>query len=164
MADNVKKVVSQYKYGPAPVQEKYGPAPVQLKYGPAPVQLKYGPAPIQEKYGPAPVQLKYGPAPSSSVDINMTYSGIEEIIATLKKTINSLKSSWESESKTNITKLQNSWAGKDCEAYTSKIMKMDTKVSNTIAALELLCSTYEQTRDMMKATQSKTTSAINNSN
>ncbi len=157
----------QLKYGPmpAPIQEKYGviisPTPIQLKYGPMPT-------PIQEKYGviisPTPIQLKYGPMPSPGADIDITYSKIEENISTLKKTINSLKTSWASESKKNISRLQNSWVGADCEAYTKKLSKMDTKVSKTISALELLCSTYEQARDMLKDTQGKTTSAINNSN
>ncbi len=157
----------QYKYGaiPTQIQEKYGviisPTPVQYKYGPMPTQ-------IQEKYGviisPTPIQLKYGPMPSPGADIDITYSKIEENISTLKKTINSLKTSWESESKKNISRLQNSWVGADCDEYTKKLSKMDTKVSKTISALELLCSTYEQARDMLKDTQGKTTSAINNSN
>jgi len=154
------------------LQPKYGVVVepiVQPKYGVVVepiVQPKYGVVVepiVQPKYGVVVepiVQPKYGVVVQPDIDI--TYTQIEENIATLKKTINSLKNTWEVESKKNITRLQNSWAGEDCKAYTSKLTKMDTKVSNTISALELLCSTYEQARDMIKETQGKTISAINN--
>ena len=87
---------------------------------------------------------------------------IEETITKLKKTISTLKSSWDGETKSNLSTLDNSWVGKDCEQYTSKLTSMDKKVQNTIAALELLCSTYEQTRDMVKKNQTQTISYISN--
>ena len=85
---------------------------------------------------------------------------LEENIATLKKSISTLRNSWDGETKRNISILDNSWVGPDCASYTSKLSSMDKKVANTIAALELLCSTYEQARDMVKENQKKTLSSI----
>ncbi len=180
----VEKIISQPDYGvkmdPIRMQPDYGvkmePIIAQPDYGvkvePIRLQPDYGvkmdPIVAQPDYGvrvtPIAGQPDYGVKPVARKDIDITYSIIEENIATLKKTINSLKTSWASESKKNISRLQNSWVGADCEAYTKKLSKMDTKVSKTISALELLCSTYEKARDMLKDTQGKTTSAINNSN
>ncbi|MBQ6497494.1 MAG: hypothetical protein IJI58_02130 [Bacilli bacterium] len=135
------------------------------------IQAKYGVAishvPPQPKYGvminppSGVIQPKYGVVlPGTGQDLNITYNQLEEIIATLKKSISSLKNSWEVETKRNVAKLDNSWVGEDCASYTSKLTGMDKKVTNTIAALELLCSTYEQARDMVKENQAKNISAI----
>ena len=166
-----KRIVVQPKYGvqiDPVVQPKYGvqiDPIVQPKYGVVTpiVQPAYG-VQIQPKYGVVTpiVQPAYGVQIQPGSDIDITYSQIEENISSLKKTISSLKKAWVDESKKNITKLQNSWAGADCSAYTAKLSKMDTKVNNSISALELLCSTYEQARDMLKETQGKSLSAINN--
>lgn len=107
---------------------------------------------IQAKYG---VVLPY-------TGINISLSQIEENIATLKKSISNLKSSWDGETKKDISTLDNSWVGKDCEQYTQRLTKMDKKVQNTIAALELLCKTYEQVRDLVKDNQSKSLTAVQN--
>ena len=147
-----KRIVVQPKYG-----VQIDPV-VQPKYG-----VQIDPI-VQPKYGVVTpiVQPAYGVQIQPGSDIDITYSQIEENISSLKKTISSLKKAWVDESKKNITKLQNSWAGADCSAYTAKLSKMDTKVNNSISALELLCSTYEQARDMLKETQGKSLSAINN--
>lgn len=95
-------------------------------------------------------------------DINITYSQLEENISTLKEAINTLKNSWNGETKNNISIINESWAGTDCAEYTKKLSNMDTKVQNTILALELLCNTYEKARDMVKDNQAKTVSEIIN--
>lgn len=97
---------------------------------------------------------------STGADINITYSQLEENIGTLREAINTLKSSWDGETKNNISIINGSWAGTDCSEYTKKLSNMDTKVQNTIAALELLCSTYEKARDMVKENQTKAVSSI----
>lgn len=135
------------------------------------VQTKYGvvvaPVHAQPKYGvvvkPPSLQPAYGVqiVPVAGPDISITFDQLEENIAILKKSIATLKNSWNNETKKNINTLNNSWVGADCASYTSKLTNMDSKVQNTIAALELLCSTYEQARDMVKDNQSKTLSEIN---
>ncbi len=126
------------------------------------VQPKYGvvcPVPhMSEQYSPPSTSFTSG----SGIDINITYSQLEENINMLKKSISTLKSSWDGETKRNIDTLNNSWVGQDCTAYTSKLMNMDSKVQNTISALELLCSTYEKARDMIRDNQSQVASSINN--
>ena len=131
----------------------------QLKYGALPiqdfsqVQLKYGAYPITE------VQPAYG-VPFTGYDLSITYEQLEENISTLKKAISSLKNSWENQTKTNLTKIENSWVGPDCKEYVTKLKNMDTKVNNTISALELLCSTYEQARDMVSQSQTNSLTSI----
>lgn len=139
------KVLSQ-------AQPKYG-----VSIAPIHAQPKYGvvvrPPIVQPAYG---VQVVHVPQ-----DISITFDQLEENIAILKRSIATLKNSWNNETKRNINTLNNSWVGPDCASYTSKLTNMDSKVQNTIAALELLCSTYEQARDMVKDNQSKTLSEIN---
>ena len=135
---------------------------IQIKYGVfiPPTQPKYGV--VQPAYGvpiPYPVQPKYG---VFLPDIDITYSQLEENISTLKKAIANLKDSWSNETKKNIAKLDNSWVGPDCAAYTEKLTKMDSRVQKTISALELLCTTYEKARDMVKDSQNSAVTSINN--
>lgn len=147
--------LSQPKYGVMishQPQTKYG---VVIDHGP--VQPAYGVVPVH------PVQPAYGVVWPGQ-DLNITYNQLEENIATLKKSISKLKQSWEVETKRNLNTLDNSWVGQDCASYTAKLNNMDKKVENTIAALELLCSTYEQARDMVKDSQSKTISSIESIN
>ena len=140
---------------------------IQAKYGaviPETVQPKYGVSILEEvqpKYGVLveEVQPKYGTV-CSGPDINITYGQLEDNIATLKKAITNLKNSWSNETKKNISILDNSWVGSDCSAYTAKLTKMDSKVQGTIDALELLCSTYENARDMVIENQKNVTSSI----
>lgn len=99
---------------------------------------------------------------NAGADINITYSQLEENIESLRNAINTLKSSWNDETKSNISIINGSWAGTDCSEYTKKLSNMDTKVQNTISALELLCSTYEKARNMVKDNQTKTVTSIVN--
>ncbi len=118
---------------------------------------------VEHKYGSIPVPetlIMYAPPSYLMPDIKITYDQLEENIATLKKAIETLKSSWDGETKRNIDKINSSWAGKDCATYTSKLSNMDGKVQKTIQALELLCSTYEKARDMVASSQKQVTSAV----
>lgn len=126
---------------------------------PSPVPLPT----IQPKYGaptcPSPVSGVNG---GSQVDIDITYDQLEQNIAMLKKSISSLKSSWDGETKRNVDILNNSWVGQDCVAYTERLTSMDGKVQNAISALELLCNTYEKASDMIRDNQNQVASSINN--
>ncbi len=107
------------------------------------------------------VQYKYGANPiSPGADLDITYAQLEDNIATLKKAIEALKSSWNGEIKRNIDKINSSWIGKDCATYTSKLSNMDGKVQKTVQALELLCSTYEKARDMVASSKKQVTNAV----
>ena len=130
------------------------------------IQEKYGVVFDQPAYGVVltpPVQPAYGVRiPTQDSDINITYGQLEDMIATLKKAISTMKETWDAGTRSNVAKLDASWVGKDCAAYTARLNKMNNKVQRTIQALELLCSTYEKARDMVKENQSKTTAAIYN--
>ena len=156
----VEPIVAKYGVIPTPVSEpvvaKYGVVPTPVS---EPVVAKYGviPTPVSE-----PVVAKYGVVPTT--DINITYKQLEENISSLKEAISGLKSSWQDGTKDTLNRIQNSWVGEDCAAYTSKLTGMDKKVNNTISALELLCNAYEDARGMVKDNQSKTISSINSIN
>ena len=117
---------------------------------------------VQPKYGVVDtVQPKYGVVGGTSgPDIDITYNQLEENISTLKTAINNLKSAWSNGANKNIATLNNSWVGPDCSAYTEKLTNMDSKVQGTISALELLCSTYESARDMVKENQKSVLASI----
>lgn len=125
---------------------------------------KYGVTPVVgtpiAKYGVIPVTPvpKYGVQDPS--DISITYEQLEQNIANLKQAIASLRNSWSNQTKKNLDTLNNSWVGDDCRRYTFKLGKMDKRVNDTISALELLCRTYEQARDMVKDQQMSTISSI----
>lgn len=105
-----------------------------------------------------PVPIKKDPTKT----INITFSELEQNISTLKSATQTLKDSWSTKVKKNITTLQNSWVGPDCEAYINKLNGADKRVTNAIAALELLTTTFEKAKNMAKEAQTKTTSAVNN--
>ena len=157
----------QPAYGVPVIQPKYGvtcpPGEVQPAYGVPVIQPKYGvtcpTGELQPAYGVPVIQPKYG-VTCGGQDLNITFSQLEENIATLKKAISSLRNSWDVETKKNINTLNGSWVGADCAEYTNKLSNMDKKVQNTISALELLCSTYEQARDMVKESQANAISSI----
>ena len=154
MNDDKSNVISKLESS----QALYGTRYVSTTVMTNPQLLYAAPAPpIQSLYGIKQPQPFVG-------DINITYSQIEENIATLESAIKKLKDSWETETKKNLAKLNNSWIGKDCIAYTSKLTSMDKKVKNTISALELLCSTYKRARDMIQDKQIDVTNLINNIN
>ena len=124
------------------------------------VQAAYGVIPPVVASEPE-VQPAYGVVtPVIGTDINISYEELEECISRLKKTINTLKSSWTNGSKKQIARIKQSWVGADCEAYTKKLENMDTKVNNSISALELLCETYEKAKDLIADNQKSTTAAI----
>ncbi len=153
-----EKYKSEPMYGVVP--------PVQAKYGVVPpVQAKYGVVPpidIQPAYGVPPISIQPAYGVVYPVDVNVSYNDLEDCIARLKKTINTLKSSWTNGSKKQIARIKESWVGADCEAYTQKLEGMDQKVNKSIEALELLCSTYEKARDLVLESQKKSTDAVNN--
>ena len=99
--------------------------------------------------------------PSNKYDLKITYDQLEELITKLKKTIETLRSSWSREINKNIEQINNSWAGKDCNAYTAKLSQMNGRVQKTIQALELLCNTYEKTKEMILTNQNATNATIN---
>lgn len=100
------------------------------------------------------------PVVEPTIDIDITYSELENNIATLKAAVNTIRTNWNGVNKTNINKLSGSWAGDDCAAYIKKVQDMDGQVNNAVDALNLLIETYEKARDQISEQQSKITSKI----
>ena len=97
-----------------------------------------------------------------SIDIDISYSELESNISILKGAVKTIQSNWDGVMKNNINKLSNSWAGDDCSAYIEKVKKMDTQVSNSVEALNLLIDTYQKAKDEIASQQNKITSKITN--
>ena len=166
--DAISKAAVRQPIGKAKKIEEISEENIQALYATKPVeeisaegiQVLYAAKPVEETEN---IQALYSAGPvTSGPDINITYSQLEENISLLKNSISSLKSSWNDGTKKNLDTLDNSWVGPDCAEYTSKLNKMDKKVQNTISALELLCSAYEEARDMMKDSQRNVLTSINN--
>ena len=169
-----RESASPMKYVPTPSPMKTASTPSPMKFVPTTGRPVMRPIPTNPSvrvavpaYGVRvpvpPTPPLYGTSPAvSTPTLSITNAQLDEMISTLKKSINSLKSSWDGEIKRNIDTINNSWVGQDCIQYTSKLTGMDNKVQNTISALELLCSTYEQARDMVRDNQNTVSSAINN--
>ena len=98
---------------------------------------------------------KAGETGSNSIDIDITYNEIENIVKSLKKSIDELKSNWESVINTDIGKLQGTWIGQDCATYIDKVLKMKTKVNNALDALKVLSETYEKSAEQIKLKQNE---------
>ena len=127
----------------------------QPKYGVVVTDLEDHLEPIatgQPAYGVSVVAPTFMGQPTGA-DIKITLSQLEENISILRSSINDLKQAWTENTARNVNTIKNSWASKECELYTNTLTVMDSKVQNTISALELLCSTYEKARDMINQNQ-----------
>lgn len=136
--------------------------PVAL-YGVAPIPVKppfTGGGIIDD-----PVAL-YGVPPfrpiTSPVTISITEEEIKENISVLKKSANTMETSWEEIKGPILSSIKESWASDECNAYVAKIEKMDKKVSNSIDALRLLAKTYEKSLDLLSETRESIKTAISN--
>ena len=127
-----------------------------------------GPRGVVALYGvrPSPIKPEYpgNPGTGGGYDINISVSEIKSNITVLKSAVNTIKSNWEGVTKTNVAKLNNSWAGDDCAAYIEKVNEMDKQVNTSVDALNLLINTYQKALDQLTESQSKIASSIKNMN
>ena len=93
--------------------------------------------------------------------ISLSLEQINTIIAKINSATEQISTTWNSIKTDDITKIRNSWAGKDCEAYITKVEAMDNDMQKAIQALKLLSATYLKAQQNIVATQDKITTSVN---
>ena len=93
--------------------------------------------------------------------ISLSLEQINTIITKINSATEQISTTWNSIKTDDITKIRNSWAGKDCEAYITKVEEMDNDMQKAIQALKLLSATYLKAQQNIVATQDKITTSVN---
>ncbi len=95
---------------------------------------------------------------------NIIYSA-EELVAnqnSLDAISSEIKSSWDSIKNTELVNIQNSWAGNDAQAYIDKINQLDSRIEDSIKAINLLSRTFDLAATTLQETQENTIKMLNN--
>lgn len=85
--------------------------------------------------------------------IDITVDQISEIVSKLQSSSNEIEKTWNSINTTEVQKIKESWAGKDCDAYIEKIKEVDADVQKALQAQRLLASTFEKAKAQAIETQ-----------
>jgi uncharacterized protein YukE len=93
-------------------------------------------------------------------NITMSVDQITEIVSKLQKSSNEIESIWNSINSTEIQKIKESWIGKDCDAYISKLQEVGQDMQKALKAQRLLASTFEKAKAQVLETQNSITSKI----
>mgnify|MGYP003323076148 CR=1 FL=1 len=65
-------------------------------------------------------------------NITMSVDQITEIVSKLQSSSNEIESIWNSINSTEVQKIKESWIGKDCDAYISKLQEVDADVQKAL--------------------------------
>ncbi len=93
-------------------------------------------------------------------NITMSVEQITEIVSKLQKSSNEIESIWNSINSTEVQKIKESWIGKDCDAYISKLQEVDADVQKALKAQRLLESTFEKAKTQVMEAQNSIASKI----
>lgn len=93
-------------------------------------------------------------------NITMSVDQITEIVSKLQSSSNEIESIWNSINSTEVQKIKESWIGKDCDAYISKLQEVDADVQKALKAQRLLASTFEKAKTQVMEAQSSIASKI----
>ena len=97
-------------------------------------------------------------------DTNIIYSA-DELLAnqnSLDAISSEIRSFWDSIKNTELVDIQNSWAGNDAKAYIDNINQLDSKIENSIKAINLLSRTFNLAASTLQETQENSIKMINN--
>ena len=92
--------------------------------------------------------------------ITMSVDQITEIVSKLQSSSNEIESIWNSINSTEVQKIKESWIGKDCDAYISKLQEVDADVQKALKAQRLLASTFEKAKTQVMEAQNSIASKI----
>ena len=93
-------------------------------------------------------------------NISMSVDQITEIVSKLQSSSNEIESIWNSINSTEVQKIKESWIGKDCDAYISKLQEVDSDVQKALKAQRLLEYTFEKAKAQVMEAQSSIDSKI----
>ena len=90
---------------------------------------------------------------NSNSSILMNYNAISSNANSFRSVKQELKQAWQSVTKTEIPKIQNSWAGQGSKTYVDSVLNFDSKINAAIDTLDLLSSTFEKASNEMQQTE-----------
>lgn len=90
--------------------------------------------------------------------ISMSKTEIDNLIAKLNSAKQKMESIWHDIKNNDFQRITNSWAGKDCQTYMSKIEEVN--LTSSFEALELLANTYKKASDKIEELQNENVSII----
>ena len=93
-------------------------------------------------------------------NITISVDQITEIVSKLQSSSNEIESIWNSINSTEVQKIKESWIGKDCDAYISKLQEVDADVQKALKAQRLLASTFEKAKTQVMEAQNSIASKI----
>lgn len=85
--------------------------------------------------------------------ISITLDEVTTIVQKLNSSSNEIEKVWNSIKSTELQKIKESWIGKDCDAYVSKLEEMDADVQKALKAQRVLATTFEKAKTQMVDTQ-----------
>lgn len=94
--------------------------------------------------------------------ISLSISDINSIVTKLNKSSDEIEKIWDKVKTQHLEKIKESWAGKDCDAYISKVLEMDSEIKKAIQSQRLLATTYSNAAKQIEGTQADIAGQINN--
>ena len=94
--------------------------------------------------------------------ISITVEEIDTIVQKLNSASSEIEKTWNSIKSSELEQLKESWVGKDCDAYISKITEVDGDVQNALKAQRLLAETFQKAKTQIQETQDSLTNKITN--
>ena len=95
---------------------------------------------------------------TGNATISMSKTEIDNLIAKLNSAKEQMESIWDDIKNNDFQRITNSWAGKDCQAYMSKINHF--RLTGSFEALVLLASTYKKASDKIEELQNENVNII----
>ena len=92
--------------------------------------------------------------------ISLSLEQVSTIVTKINQASEQIATNWNSIKNDDLTKIRNSWAGSDCEAYITKVEEMNSDMQKAIQALNLLSQTFLKVQQSVSETQNKIKSAV----
>ena len=92
--------------------------------------------------------------------ISLSLEQVSTIVTKINQASEKIATNWNSIKNDDLTKIRNSWAGSDCEAYITKVEEMNSDMQKAIQALNLLSQTFLKVQQSVSETQNKIKSAV----
>ena len=93
--------------------------------------------------------------------IEMSVDQITDIVKKLNDSSTEIERIWNSVKNSDVQRLQQSWVGKDCDAYITKVLDMDTEIQKALKVQRLLASTFNSAKEEIVNVQEDITSKAN---
>ena len=85
--------------------------------------------------------------------IEMSVDQITDIVKKLNDSSAEIERIWNSVKNSDVQRLQQSWVGKDCDAYINKVLDMDAEIQKALKVQRLLGATFESAKNEIVSVQ-----------